>query len=163
MKQLLQSAILLSLSLMGISTNAQQTTPVITGKLIYNQQPIESVMVSLLNPKDSSTLKTTITNQSGQFSLTNAPKGRYLLLANLVGFERTYYGPFEWNGSTSLMLPTLSLKSLTKGLSEVTVSSKKPMIEQKADRTIVNVEASPTNAGATAFEILAKSPGMSVD
>lgn len=163
MKQLLQSAILLSLSLIGISTNAQQTTPVITGKLISNQQPLESVMVSLLNPKDSSTLKTTITNQSGQFSLTNAPKGRYLLLANLVGFERTYYGPFEWNGSTSLMLPTLSLKSLTKGLSEVTVSSKKPMIEQKADRTIVNVEASPTNAGATAFEILEKSPGISVD
>ncbi len=163
MKQLLQSAILLSLSLMGICTNAQQTTPVITGKLISNQQPLESVMVSLLNPKDSSTLKTTITNQSGQFSLTNAPKGRYLLLANLVGFERTYYGPFEWNGSTSLMLPTLSLKSLTKGLSEVTVSSKKPMIEQKADRTIVNVEASPTNAGATAFEILEKSPGISVD
>jgi hypothetical protein len=163
MKQLLQSAILLSLSLMGIDTNAQQTTPVITGKLISNQQPLESVMVSLLNPKDSSTLKTTISNQSGQFSLTNAPKGRYLLLANLVGFERTYYGPFEWNGSTSLMLPTLSLKSLTKGLSEVTVSSKKPMIEQKADRTIVNVEASPTNAGATAFEILEKSPGISVD
>lgn len=163
MKKLLQSAVLLSLSLFGIRANAQQTDPVISGKLISNQQPLESVMVSLLNPKDSSTLKTTISNQSGTYRIANVPKGRYLLLANLVGFERTYYGQFEWNGSTSLMLPTISLKSLTKGLSEVTVSSKKPLIEQKADRTIVNVEASPTNAGATAFEILEKSPGISVD
>ncbi len=37
------------------------------------------------------------------------------------------------------------------------------MIEQKLDRTVINVDASPTNAGATVLEVLEKSPGISVD
>ncbi|MEO6611896.1 MAG: outer membrane beta-barrel family protein, partial [Chitinophagaceae bacterium] len=36
-------------------------------------------------------------------------------------------------------------------------------IETKIDKTVVNVDASPTNAGATAMEVLEKSPGISVD
>src|SRR5205085_2108408 len=38
-----------------------------------------------------------------------------------------------------------------------------PLIENKIDRTVVNVDAAPTNAGATALEVLEKSPGISVD
>ena len=52
---------------------------------------------------------------------------------------------------------------MAKSLGDVTVNSKKPFIETKIDKTIVNVEASPTSAGATALEILEKSPGVTVD
>ena len=45
----------------------------------------------------------------------------------------------------------------------VTVTAKKPLIEQKLDRTIVNVEASATNVGNSALEVLEKAPGVSVD
>ncbi len=41
--------------------------------------------------------------------------------------------------------------------------AKKPLIEQKIDRTIVNVEASVTNVGSSALEVLEKSPGVTVD
>ena len=37
------------------------------------------------------------------------------------------------------------------------------MIEQAIDRTIVNVDASITNIGTSALEVLEKSPGVSVD
>ena len=37
------------------------------------------------------------------------------------------------------------------------------MIEQKIDRTIVNVDAAVSNVGATALEVLEKSPGVTVD
>jgi outer membrane receptor for monomeric catechols len=40
---------------------------------------------------------------------------------------------------------------------------KKPFIETKIDKTVVNVDASPTSAGASALEILEKSPGITVD
>jgi len=50
-----------------------------------------------------------------------------------------------------------------KGLAGVTVTAKKPFIETKIDKTIVNVDASPTSAGSTALEILEKSPGVAVD
>jgi outer membrane receptor for monomeric catechols len=46
---------------------------------------------------------------------------------------------------------------------QVTVTGKRPLIENKIDRTVINVDAAPTNAGATAMEVLEKSPGISVD
>jgi outer membrane receptor protein involved in Fe transport len=45
----------------------------------------------------------------------------------------------------------------------VTVTAKKPFIEARPDKTIVNVDASPTSAGATVLELLEKSPGITVD
>ncbi len=54
-------------------------------------------------------------------------------------------------------------KDSAKTLSAVTITAKRPLIEQKADRTIVNVEAAITNAGSNALEILEKSPGITVD
>lgn len=55
------------------------------------------------------------------------------------------------------------LQVKTKTLSTVTVTAKKPLIEQKIDRMVVNVDASVANVGATALEVLEKSPGISVD
>src|SRR5688572_9437330 len=48
-------------------------------------------------------------------------------------------------------------------MQEVTVMAKRPFIETKIDKTVVNVEASPTSAGSTALDILEKSPGITVD
>ena len=40
----------------------------------------------------------------------------------------------------------------------VLVAGKKPLIEQKINRVVLNVDASVTNMGATALEILEKTP-----
>lgn len=48
-------------------------------------------------------------------------------------------------------------------LQAITVTARKPLIEQKADRTIVNVDAMINNAGATALDVLEKAPGVRVD
>jgi len=48
-------------------------------------------------------------------------------------------------------------------LKEVLVSSKKPLYEVKIDKTVINVDASPSNAGSNVIEVLEKAPGVSVD
>ena len=48
-------------------------------------------------------------------------------------------------------------------LNEVKIVAQKPFIEQEIDRTIVNVENSIVSAGATALEVLERSPGVVVD
>lgn len=48
-------------------------------------------------------------------------------------------------------------------LREVKVVGRRKLIEQKIDRTVVNVDASATNAGTSALEVLEKSPGVQVD
>jgi outer membrane receptor for monomeric catechols len=45
-------------------------------------------------------------------------------------------------------------------MQEVTVTAQKPFIETKLDKTVVNVDASPTSAGSTALDILEKSPAL---
>ncbi len=48
-------------------------------------------------------------------------------------------------------------------LKQVVVSSKKPLYEVKIDKTVINVDASPSNVGANVIEVLEKSPGVYVD
>jgi iron complex outermembrane receptor protein len=51
----------------------------------------------------------------------------------------------------------------SKTLGNVSVTSRKPFIQQAQGKVIVNVDASLTNAGTTVLEVLEKSPGVMVD
>ena len=62
-----------------------------------------------------------------------------------------------------ISLEAMELLPQAKSLTGVTVTSNKPLVEQKIDRTVVNVEASVTNVGSSALEVLEKSPGITVD
>jgi iron complex outermembrane recepter protein len=50
-----------------------------------------------------------------------------------------------------------------KELEAVTVKGKRSLIEQKIDRTIVNVDAMVINNGTSALEVLENAPGVTVD
>jgi TonB-dependent Receptor Plug Domain. len=66
-------------------------------------------------------------------------------------------------GTTSLELEPVVLIERTEALKSVTVSATRPLIEQKIDRMVVNVDAFVSNAGANALEVLEKTPGVQVD
>jgi outer membrane receptor protein involved in Fe transport len=57
----------------------------------------------------------------------------------------------------------LSSADKADSLKAVTVNGKKPPVEVKADRTIVNVEGTINSVGQDALELLRKSPGVMVD
>lgn len=48
-------------------------------------------------------------------------------------------------------------------MKEVKISTKKNFIEQKIDRTVLNVDALITGAGSNALELLEKAPGVQID
>jgi iron complex outermembrane recepter protein len=125
---------------------------------------IESATIALVRAKDSSTVKFTAADKSGKYSFENIPDGKYLVVITAVGHQKGYSETFEVSGANaSIQLKTVELIPQPKNLGGVTVTAKKPLIEHKIDKTVVNVEASPTNAGNTALEVLEKSPGVSVD
>ncbi len=136
----------------------------INGNVSGAQKPIESATVSLLRSADSAVLNHTATDNKGQFSFHETRNGKYLVLVQLVGFKPYYSEVFELNESATVYkVKPIVLSAVNQQLSNVTVTTKKPFIEQKLDRTIVNVEASPTNVGLSALEVLEKSPGVTVD
>jgi iron complex outermembrane recepter protein len=128
------------------------------------QQVIDAATISLLKSKDSSLVKTAVTDAAGNFAIQNIKEGDYLLMATSVGYGKTYSNLFSiTEAAPAVTIGVLQLVPASKNLSAVTITSKKPFIERKAGITVVNVEASVTNTGNTALEVLEKAPGVTVD
>ncbi len=125
-------------------------------------KPVAGASVSLHKAKDSSVIKIAVSGNDGKYSFNNAANGKYFVTFASVGFAKSSSTFFEVN-SSAVTVPSIILKKVSKQLGEVTVSSKKPMIEVKADKTIFNVEASINAVGSDAFELLRKSPGVMID
>ncbi len=129
-----------------------------------NQKVIDAASISLLHATDSALVKVAVTDKAGNFSFENIKEGNYLVLATSVGHSKTYSQSFTVAGaSSSTNVGVLQLVPMAKAMQEVVITSKKPLIERKLDRTIVNVDASITSTGSTALEVLEKAPGISVD
>ena len=129
-----------------------------------NQKIIDAASVSLLKSKDSALVKVAVTDKDGNFSFENIKDGNYLVLATSIGHVKIYSAAITISaGNSSASVGVLQLIPSDKAMKEVVVSSKKPLIERKIDRTIVNVDASITSTGSTALEVLEKAPGISVD
>ena len=124
-------------------------------------QVLPSVTVMLLKSKDSSAAKITSTDNSGAFIFEDVLPGQYLLSFTITGYApyRIALPPVH----ASLTADPVRLQRVTAMLAGVTVVARKPLIELKPDRTVVNVDAAVTNVGATALEVLEKSPGVTVD
>ena len=129
-----------------------------------NKAEVLQATVALLSIKDSSVIKMTASSKDGAFKLELVPNGKYLIAASAVGYKKAYSSSFEISPTNqAVQLPALPLVPVAKAMTGVTVTGKRPPVEQKIDRTIVNVEAAVTNAGASALEVLEKSPGIMVD
>ncbi len=134
----------------------------ITGKITTaDTKPLKNATISILQQKDSTVVKLGATNKDGIYSLDFEKAGTYILKVNAIGFTTTYTS-ISYD-SKNLEQPLLQLQKSNKNLKEVSVVAKKPYIEMKADRTVVNVENSINNTGSNALEILQKSPGVMVD
>ncbi len=118
--------------------------------------------VELLNATDSSLIKAAITEGDGHFELQCAG-GSFLLRCNREGYKMCYSALFRVATSSNYTAPDLVLEKEVAKLKEVTVTSKKPMIEVKADKMVFNVESSINATGSNALELLQKSPGVTVD
>lgn len=141
-----------------------QTTNQISGKVIdANGKPIQSATIELLKSIDSSLIKTAITDQSGRYDFSGIASGNYIISSSSTGFEIGHTSAFSTDNSGKYEVSSIVLARQTSSLKEVVISSKKPLIEVKADKTVFNVESSINATGSDAFEMLRKSPGVQVD
>lgn len=127
-----------------------------------DNKPVEFATVTLLKAKDSSLVKGAVADMNGKYEFEQVASGKYLVAAVNMGMKKNYSQPFEVNAS-AVNLPAITLGEEAKNLKEVSVTGKRPFIEQKADKMVVNVENSIVATGGTALEVLQKSPGVQVD
>lgn len=150
--------ILTIVCLINCATIFSQT---IKGRIEENGRPLSLVNILLLKEKDSALVSAAISNESGLFELDNIKSGKYVIKASRVGYKEHYTSAFTLN--SNLNLPTITLALNNSELGEVTVMGKRPFVEQRIDRMIVNVANSIIASGGTALEVLEKAPGIIID
>jgi iron complex outermembrane recepter protein len=118
--------------------------------------------VALKKATDSTIVKIAVTGNSGTYEFQTIPAGKYFLNTTFVGYAMNNSKAFEYNG-TSLNAPSVTLYKVNNDLKAVTVTATRPMVEVKADKTVLNVEGTINAVGQDALELLKKSPGVLVD
>lgn len=117
MKQKKYCFLALILSLVAFGLQAQ-TSGNLKGKIVdENSLPIIGASIHLLN-----TSKTTLTNETGEFSLGNVSNGKYIIEVTAVGYATA---AVEIIADSSQTIPIVVLRSTTKQLDEVVVSAQK--------------------------------------
>lgn len=125
---------------------------------------VTNATVSLLNKKDSSIAKLAVSGKDGNYSFQSVKPATYIIKVSFVGYATTLSHLIEVAGASEVKVPVITLKEVSsKELKGVEITSKKPMIEVKADKTILNVEGSINAVGQDMMELLRKSPGVIVD
>jgi hypothetical protein len=144
--------------------NAQTTGGKISGSILDDaKKPLDGATVILLVAKDSTVVTTQITNPDGSFAFPNLKDDTYLIKATYIGYKNYRSGNVIVSQQNTVNLPAIILSPTGKALNEVTVTAQKSFIEQKIDRTVVNVGALISNTGTNALEVLQKTPGVQVD
>ena len=134
----------------------------INGNVFASDKPVEAATIRLLK-NDSTILKQTISDKAGAFEINKIAEGNYILSVKSVGNQDYFSKEFSLNNQyPNFDFKTISLIETAK-LKDVVVTSKKQFIEQGIDKTIINIDASPTSVGLSAMDLLEKTPGVTVD
>ncbi|MBL0025743.1 MAG: TonB-dependent receptor [Saprospiraceae bacterium] len=122
--------------------------------------PVAFASASLLLAKDSTLVRGSLTDENGLYRIENIQPGNYRIMASYLGFTNVYSDVFDLKQTNQSA--TVDINFLQKGilLDETVISAKRPFLEQKSDRLVVNVASSAVAAGGTAMEILQKVPGV---
>ena len=129
----------------------------INGSVIADGKPISGAVVYLLKDTGTVIVKTTITDTDGKFSFTST-LANFRITVNAMGYNEF---------TSSIKQPGLPIEAVLtaseKLMTAVTVVAQRKLVEVKTDKTVINVDAAPTNIGTTALEVLEKAPGVMVD
>lgn len=133
--------------------------PVITVRCIMeNRHPASLVTIQLTWLSDTTLHYNAITDSAGRAIVTVSKTGQYIFSTDAVAYQ-----PFQKIVTTDVQKEYLfELIPVNNNLETVTVTSRKPMMRQEEDMTIIepeNIAAASTNA----FEILEKTPGLFTD
>lgn len=161
MKLLTAVIFFLLIKVMGFAQNSSAS---ISGKIIDDKGiATPSASVALFNLKDSGLNKVILTSNNGEFEMRGLKPGKYFLTVTSIGYKKGGSKGFELKESESYFLAPIILSTDHTKLTDVNVQSKKPMIEVTTDKTVFNVEGSINATGSNAFELLQKSPGVTID
>jgi len=137
----------------------------VSGKVTNNTgNPLPYASVLLLRSSDTSLIKAASTDETGTYQLQYNGEGKYILQISCIGHDTWYSPEFELRASSPAKdFGTQVMKANLQTLGDVSVRAVKPLIQQNAYGTIVNVESSILTKGNSVLQIIERSPGVMID
>jgi len=126
-------------------------------------KPLAGASISLKKIKDSSVVKLSISAANGQYEFSPVLPGDYFVSISHIGYVPRNSTAFEVKSKGTTQAPAIELAYASRELKEAVVAVRKPMVEVRPDKIVLNVEASINDVGQDALELLRKSPGVTVD
>jgi iron complex outermembrane recepter protein len=150
--------LLVAIQLIAFSIKAQ------VNGIVKDEQgnPVKGATVSLLRAKDSGLVKLAASGNDGAYSFIGIKDGTYRIKATSVGLKPSFSAPVSYS-SAAVTVPELIMMKTSADMKAVTVTATRPLIEVKADKTILNVEGTINAVGTDMLELLRKSPSVMVD
>lgn len=163
MKKFIQLLLVLSLGVICSQAQAQQGK--IKGQLTdqSSKEAMPAATVVLLHAKDSTVANTAITDNKGNFEITNIANGDYRLFISFLGYKAINKPVKITDETPSLTLGTLGMELKGVNLNAVEIKDEKPPIVVKKDTLEFNADAFKTRDNAVVEDLLKKLPGVTVD
>jgi len=133
----------------------------VKGRLVdsASAKPVAVATINFQEPEKKIS-RTVVSDQNGAFQ-TNLLPGRYKVTITHAGFRKKGM-PLRVEGQ-EIDMGNIQLVAFVKNLAAVTVTAARPLVEQKEDRLIYNVEDDPAGKSESASELLRKTPYVNVD
>jgi outer membrane cobalamin receptor len=144
---LLPAQVAPSSNLMGKITEAQ------------THQPVAYATIELLKA-DSSRVKGALANENGTFHFDGVKIGHYIISIKALGYATKKMSVSIVEGAN---IQDIGISRQSKELQEVSIRATKPLIENKNDRIIMNVENSVVAAGNNVLELIKMAPLVKLD
>lgn len=158
------------LLLTGILSVYGQNRLVLQGNVIDGQggEAVEFCNVTVVSLKDSvSLIAGTQTDEKGRFVLQTHEREPFLFRVSFIGYQNIEMriNPMDFlsKGKDTVYLKDLRFMPSSESLEAVEIVSKIKAYEMDADRLVVNVDESAKSTVVTAFDLLRKVPGVSID
>src|SRR5687768_16557954 len=143
---------------------AQNAETGITGRVVDEKNhPVSFATITLFNLTDSSLVKAAYSAEDGSFLINHIPAGTYYLNISFVGYDTYLLTPVAVENNSVSQLNQIAISPFETELGEVVVTTSRPLVEVKPDKTVFNVEGSTNAIGNNALELLRKAPGVVVD
>lgn len=137
----------------------------VTGKVMdaVSKQPIEYATITVLNKSTKNVVNGTITDGTGSFVIKGLAPGNYIFKIQSLGYQEYTINTVSVQKNASINLPVIALVKQENVLQGVTVTAKKPLVENKIDKMVFNAEKDLTSQSGVATDLLKKVPMVSVD
>jgi ferric enterobactin receptor len=165
MKKIFTYIITILAILFTVGSSAMAQKDVLTIKIhgiiadSVTKQSLNLVTIYLKTEKDS-LLKTRVSKANGSFEFENLPIKKYNLVIVSAGYQSK---TITIDNKTTIDLGSIYISKRVNNLKEVEIKGDRPIIQQKADRLIYDMQADPESKVNNVLSMIHKIPYLSVD